>query len=223
MGKIKIILIIGISALILIACGADSIDTNSNDSVSKTSNEASEQVPSESYTKTDPQLVAKGPLLKVGEYTIDNFNVRAELIKVSSDSNEIEVAPGFFVIFEDVKIIHFTDIPESEQEYYNMVYGFNNDEGYDLQLVYSIENKNNFKLSNTIISKVVLSNGEQISRDYYTEDEEFYLEPNSKASKQMAHISIPKSDISSIKVYFEPIKVDIHEPLNYQPLEIVFN
>lgn len=214
--KFKLLAIVGLSGIFLGACGVD----NSEEAAQKTS--IATLVETTSSVETDPNLVIDGPLLKVGQYINDESYGKLQLEKIASPGNQVEVATGVFVTFSEIKIINFTNIPEIIQEEASVSYGFEGNQGYDLQVVYSIENKNDFEVSNTVVDKIILSDGEQISKESYTEDEEFYLEAGSKASDQLTHISIPHTNVDSIKFYFEPINTESYVPLEFQPIEVVF-
>lgn len=222
MNIIKLVAFIGLSALTLAACGIDNTDKESKETTSARITESSSESTSESLEKKDPKLVTNGPLLEVGQYTNDEYYGKLQLEKIASPSNQVEIAPGIFVTLGDIKIINFTEIPESAQEDASISYGFEGNQGYDLQVVYSIENKNDFEVSNTIIDKIILSDGEQISKESYTEDEEFYLEAGSKASEQISHISIPHANVDSIKFYFEIVDSESYTPLESEPIEVIF-
>lgn len=211
-------------ATLLIGCSS----VNSTETVVNTGKEASETegsrlIESEKSESMDPLLVSNGPLLEVGQYKNDDYYGKIILEKIADQGNQIEVADGFFVTVNDVKILKFEGIPKSSQQDANIYYGFQGNQGYDLQVTYSIENKNDFEISNTIIDKIILSDGEQISKDAYTDEEEFYLEATSKASNQITHISIPHAEVDSVKFYFEPVNTDSYAPLESQPLDVMFN
>ncbi|MBT2732080.1 hypothetical protein [Carnobacterium sp. ISL-102] len=216
MTKFKLLAIVGLSGVFLVACGVD----NSEEAAQKTS--IATLVETTSSVETDPNLVIDGPLLKVGQYINDESYGKLQLEKIASPGNQVEVATGVFVTVSEIKIINFTNIPEIAQEDASISYGFEGNQGYDLQVVYSIENKNDFEVSNTIIDKIVLSDGEQISKESYTEDEEFYLEAGSKASDQLSHFSIPHANVDSIKFYFEIANAESYAPLESEPIEVSF-
>lgn len=219
MVKIKALAFIGLSALALVACGVDNTGKEAKETSSARIVESeSSEVSSE---ETDPNLVTSGPLLEVGQYSIDDVYGRIELEKIASPGNEVEVAPGVFVTFGDVKILKFADIPESAQEDASIFYGFEGNVGYDLQFEYSVENRNDFKINNVPVEKVILSDGEQIERYMYS-DEALELEPGSKASNQIGHVAIPHSDIDSVKFYISPLNYDTYDSLGSQPVEIIF-
>lgn len=219
MTKIKAITFIGLSALSLVACGVDNTGKEANETSSATIVES--QSSEASSEEKDENLVTNGPLLKSGQYSIDDVYGRIELEKIASPGNELEVAPGVFVTFGDVKILKFADIPESAREDASIYYGFDSNIGYDLQFEYTVENRNDFKIENVPVEKVILSDGEQVDRHMYG-DETYELESGSKASNQVGHISIPHSDISSVKFYINPMNYDTYDSLESQPVEIVF-
>lgn len=219
MVKFKLLAVIGLCGVILGACGIDNTQEESQKTSSAILIESESS--QESTEKVDSNLVTKGPLLKVGQYTNDDIYGKIELEKIANPENKIEVAPGVFVTFSNVKILNFVNIPESAQEDASNLYGFEGTQGYDLQFQYTVENKNDFKIDNAAVEQVILSDGEQIERFMY-DDEVLQLEAGSKASNQGGHVSIPHSDISSVKFYIDPLNFDTYDSLGSQPIEIVF-
>ncbi|QQP71170.1 hypothetical protein JHE06_05215 [Carnobacterium sp. CS13] len=220
MMKFKLLAVVGLCGFILGACGVD----NTENKAQETSRAAlvEKDNSKESEPKKDSKLVEKGELLEAGQYKNDNDLGKLELIKIASPGNQVEVAPNVFVTFGNVKIINFVDIPESFQETANAWYGFEGNQGYDLQFDYTVENKNDFKIDNAAVGKVILSDGEQIERFMYS-DETLQLEAGSKASNQLGHVAIPHSDISSVKFYIDPVDFDTYDSLGSQPVEVKFD
>lgn len=219
MNKNKILSLIGISVLALSACG---IDNTGNEAQQTSSAKLVESESSqESSKEVDEMLVTNGEILEVGQYSISDPYGKVELEKISNPGNRVEVAPGVFVTFGAVKVINFADIPESAQEDANYYYGFTGSQGYDLQFEYTVENTNDYKIDNAVVDQVVLSDGEQLDRSIYG-DEAFELEAGSKASNQVGHITLPHSDIDSVKFYINPVSYDTYEPLGSQPVEVTF-
>lgn len=219
MFKFKLLAVISLCSVFLGACGID----NTKEESSKTSSAilVDTEKSEEKSEEVDTNLVTKGLLLKVGQYKNDEIFGKLELLKKASPGNPIEVSPGFFVTFGDVKVINFVDIPESSQENTTAWYGFEGNQGYNLQFEYTVENKNDYKIGNTAVEKVILSDGEQIKRSVYHE-EALELEAKSKASNQVGYIAVPHSDISSVKFYFDPVNYDTYDLLGSQPIEVSF-
>lgn len=215
--KLKLLVAIGMCSFVLVSCGVDNSDKKADATSSAVLTESQG-----SDIAKDDKLVTKGKLLKVGQYTKSDETGKAELLKIASPGNKIEVASNVFVTFGDIKIIHFTEIPQSSQEDFSLFYGFEGNEGYDLQFEYMIENKNDYQITNSAVDKVILSDGEQIDRSVFI-DEAYDLEAESKASNQIGHVNIPHPDIDSVKFYIEPIKTEIYEELDSKPIEVKFN
>ena len=220
--KVKLIAVLGLSVIVLGACGVDNTEKEAETTSSAILVSSNETSSKESVVEVDSNLITEGPLLKVGQYINDDYYGKLQLEKIANPGNQVEIATGVFVTLGDIKIINFSEIPENAQEDASISYGFEGNQGYDLQVVYSIENKNDFEVSNTIIDKIILSDGEQISKESYTEDEEFYLEAGSKASDQVSHISIPHANVDSIKFYFELVNAESYAPLESEPIEVTF-
>lgn len=131
------------------------------------------------------------------------------------------MAPGVFVTFGNIKIIDFQDIPTTAQEEAEYLYGFDGNQGYDLQFEYKIENRNEFKITNTVVEKVILSDGEQIERHIFG-DEAYDLEAESKVSNQVGHVAVPTENIDTIKFYINPFNDSTYDELNSVPIEVSF-
>lgn len=220
--KVKLLAVLGLSVIALGGCGVDNTEKEAETTSSAILVSSNEISSKESVVEVDSNLITEGPLLKVGQYINDDYYGKLQLEKIANPGNQVEIATGIFVTLGDIKIINFSEIPENAQEDANISYGFEGNHGYDLQVVYSIENKNDFEVSNTIIDKIILSDGEQISKESYTEDEEFYLEAGSKASDQVSHISIPHANVDSIKFYFEIVNAESYASLESEPIEVTF-
>lgn len=209
---------LSLSGFLLIGCGEQTIDNTGKESEASSS---SEVIETEKEAPKDELLVTNGPLLEVGQYSNDEDYGRIELEKITNPGDEHEIAPGVIVTFGDIKIINFENIPQKAQEKAEILYGFSGNQGYDLQFEYTVENKNDFRIDNAVVEKVILSDGEQIDRSMYA-DETFDLEAGSKASKQIGHVAIPSSDIESVRFYVNPYTYDSYEELESQPIEVSF-
>ena len=84
-----------------------------------------------------------------------------------------------------------------------------------------MENETDSKIGHTPLSKLVLSDGEQITRRTFV-DETMSLEPHSKASNQIAHVAIPSQDITSASLYLEPTYEDPYVNIDATPVEVAF-
>ena len=237
--KLKLILLSSISILLLVACDNDGLDNSEKDieetdtsSLVESGNEdtqtteaqaeeTTEESVEEIVEEIDSNLVTNGPLLEAGQYSMDEHFGRIELKKITNPGNEHEIAPGIFVTFGNIKIIDFQDIPESAQEDAEYLYGFKGNQGYDLQFEYKIENRNDFKITNTVVKKVILSDGEQIERHMFG-DEAYDLEAESKVSNQVGHVAIPTEDIDSVIFYINPFNESTYDDLESKPIEVSF-
>lgn len=210
--------LLSLSGLLLIGCGDDTIDNTGKESEAASS---SEVVENEKENQKDEMLVTDGPLLEPGQYSNDEDFGRIELLKITSPGNENEIAPGLFLTFKDVKVLNFEDIPDDVLEDAEMYYGFNGDQGDLLQYEYTIENRNDFSIDNTVIEKIILSDGEQITIDMHL-DETFNLEANSKASGQLGGIVLPTPDVESVTFYMNPYDTEDYNEIETQPVKVTF-
>lgn len=210
--------LLSLSGLLLIGCGDETVDNTGKESEPESS---SEIVENKKEDPKDEMLVTNGPLLEPGQYKNDEEFGRIELVKIASPGNENEIAPGLFLTLKDVKVLNFEDIPEESQEYAEAYYGFKGSQGYQLQFEYTVDNQNDYSIDNTVIEKVILSDGEQVTRDMYL-DETFELEANSKASGQIGAIKIPTPDIDSATFYINPYDTENYEQIETKPVKVEY-
>lgn len=235
--KFNLIILSFMSSIMLASCNDTAVDnsdkeieetntsslvesSNKEEQIEESQQESTEEF-EEEIAEEDSTLVTNGPLLKVGQYSIDDYYGRIELKKITNPGNEHEVAPGVFVTFGNIKIIDFQDIPTTAQEEAEYLYGFDGNQGYDLQFEYKIENRNEFKITNTVVEKVILSDGEQIERHIFG-DEAYDLEAESKVSNQVGHVAVPTENIDTIKFYINPFNDSTYDELNSVPIEVSF-
>ncbi|GEL67206.1 hypothetical protein [Marinilactibacillus psychrotolerans] len=210
--------LLSLSGLLLIGCGDETVDNTGKESEAASS---SEVVENKKEDPKDEMLVTGGPLLEPGQYKNDEEFGRIELLKITSPGNENEIAPGLFLTLKDVKVLNFEDIPEENQEYAEAYYGFKDSQGYQLQFEYTVDNQNDYSIDNTVIEKIILSDGEQVTRDMYL-DETFELEANSKASGQIGGIEVPTPDIDSATFYINPYDTENYEQIETTPVKVEF-
>ena len=210
------------AALTLAACGSESAaqDDQEKSSASSSMSSASSTV-SESSSEVDPMLVTNGPLLEIGQYVNDPTFGKLSLVKIASPEQRVEVASGIFLTIHSVKLINFENIPDSGALDASTYYGISGKQGYDLQVVYTVENETDSKIGHTPLSKLVLSDGEQITRRTFV-DETMSLEPHSKASNQIAQVAIPSQDITSVSLYLEPTYEAPYVNIDAIPVEVAF-
>ncbi len=210
------------TALALAACGSEGAAEDVKEQSSVSSSIASESTAiAESSSEIDPMLVTNGPMLEVGQYVNDPVYGKLSLVKIAAPEIRSEVASGIFLTIHSVKLINFEDIPDSGALDASTYVGISGKQGYDLQVVYSVENETDSKLGHTPLSKLVLSDGEQITRRTFV-DETMSLEPHSKSSNQIAHVAIPSSDITSVSLYLEPTFEAPYVNIDATPVEVTF-
>ena len=222
MSKLRKLALFGIASLGLTACGSDSAaeDVKEQSSVSSSIASGSSAI-AESSREIDPMLVTDGPMLKIGQYVTDPVYGKLSLVKIAAPEIRSEVASGIFLTIHSVKLINFENIPDSGALDASTYVGISGKQGYDLQVVYSVENETDSKLGHTPLSKLVLSDGEQITRRTFV-DETMSLEPHSKSSNQIAHVAIPSPDITSVSLYLEPTFEAPYVNIDAAPVEVAF-
>jgi hypothetical protein len=222
MSNLKTLALLGFASLGLAACGSDSAAEDVKEQASSSSSVASESsAVAESTSEIDPMLVTNGPMLEVGQYVNDPAYGRLSLVKIATPEIRAEVASGIFFTIHSVKLINFENIPDSGASDVSTYIGISGKQGYDLQVVYSVENETDSKLGHTPLSKLVLSDGEQITRRTFV-DETMSLEPHSKSSNQIAHVAIPNPDITSVSLYLEPTFEAPYVNIEATPIEVAF-
>lgn len=211
-----------LAALALAACGSDKAAQDVEEQSSTSSMVSSESSAiTESSSEVDQMLVTNGPMTKIGQYVNDPAYGKLSLVKIATPETRAEVATGIFLTIHSVKLINFEDIPDSGAYDASTYIGISGKQGYDLQVVYTVENETDSKIGHTPLSKIVLSDGEQITRGIFV-DETMSLEPHSKASNQIAHVAIPSQDISSVSLYLEPTYEAPYVNIDAIPVEVAF-
>ena len=181
-----------IAVLTLAACGPERAAEDVKDQSSVSSSIASESsAKAESSNEVDKMLVTNGPMLEVGQYENDPVYGKLSLIKIATPETRSEVTSGIFFSIHSIKLINFENIPDSGAYDASTYVGISGKQGYDLQVVYTVENETDSKIDHTPLSKLFLSYGEQITSRTFV-DETMSLEPHSKASNQIAHVAIPR-------------------------------
>ena len=210
------------ATLTLAACGSEGAAEDVKDKSSVSSSIASESSAiAESSSEIDPMLVTNGPMLEVGQYVNDPVYGKLSLVKIATPDTRSEVASGIFLTIHSIKLINFENIPDSGAYDASTYVGISGKQGYDLQVVYTVENETDSKIGHTPLSKLVLSDGEQITRRTFV-DETMSLEPHSKASNQIAHVAIPSQDITSVSLYLEPTYEDPYVNIDAIPVDVAF-
>ena len=209
-------------SLTLAACGSERTaqDIQEQSSYSPIASLDSSSV-TESSSEADTMLVTNGPMTEIGQYVNDPSYGKLSLVKIAIPETREEVATGIFLTIHSVKLINFENIPDSSAYNASTYVGISGKQGYDLQVVYTVENETDSKIGNTPLSKLVLSDGEQITRRTFV-DETMSLEPHSKASNQIAHVAIPNQDITSVSLYLEPTYEAPYVNIDAIPVEVAF-
>ena len=210
------------AALTLAACGSESAaqDVEEQSSTSAMVSSESSAI-TESSSEVDQMMVTNGPMLEVGQYVNDPVYGKLSLVKIATPETRSEVTSGIFFSIHSIKLINFENIPDSGAYDASTYVGISGKQGYDLQVVYTVENETDSKIGHTPLSKLVLSDGEQITRRTFV-DETMSLEPHSKASNQIAHVAIPSQDITSASLYLEPTYEDPYVNIDATPVEVAF-
>lgn len=216
------------STLILIACDSQENDTTADDEAVEETEETETdtnvaEAEEDDEEEVDDLLVEDGPLLNVGEYTIDDQQGHVELLNITDSPIEHEVADNVIMTIEDAKILDFKEIPRrglADLEYH---YGFENEQEYGLQVTYSISNENDYAIENSVIDEIVLSNGEQINRHSFNDSESHSLRPNARTSNSLAFFRIDDPEIEGFTVYPNLSDEDWYSLDNISSFEVTFN
>lgn len=149
----KKLVLLGMAALVLGACGGNT----ENESSSSSSAEATVQSTS---NQTNTKDVGNGLLEEVGQYsTKDGSKTTLEAIAKTSDSNEI--VEGVTVENITVKILSVTDIDEDYSDIYSNMGIYDGD--YMIQVTYDMKNETPYTLQSISTPVLITSSGEQIT------------------------------------------------------------
>lgn len=213
--KIHKFLLLSSLSFILMACSDEPIEQNETDEpdieevteLEATKEEIEEAIAEEPEEET--MEIDEDQLLEnVGEYKFTPVG-RVELLKIIRPTESYEFTNGVSINFNDIKIMHHSEIPENEKEFHRDLYGFD-DEGYSIQFSYSASNDTEQKIGGIEILDIVTSEGNQYNlynNAFYLDGSNYEVRPNATANVGLV-FAIENPDINSLDLYFQPLDKD---------------
>lgn len=152
----KKLLLLGMSAFVLGACG-NSGNNGNNESSSSSAAEASIQ---SSNSQSDPNDIGNGILEEVGQYSTKN-GATITLEAIAKTGESYEIAEGITVENIIIKIMTVDNIEDDYADGYEYMEIYNGD--YMIQVTYDMKNETEYTLQSISTPTLITSEGEQIS------------------------------------------------------------
>lgn len=148
------------------------------------------------------------PLENVGEFKHTRAG-RIELLNIVRPADTYTLSDSVDINFNDIKIMHHSEIPESEKENHKSYYGFD-DEGYSIQLSYLVTNNTDQTIGGIEIEDLVTADGKQYNlyHNAFTNSGSSYeVRPNATANVSIT-FAVSDPDTNSLNLYFQPYDAD---------------
>lgn len=148
------------------------------------------------------------PLENVGQFKNTRAG-RIELLNIVRPADTYTLADSVDINFNDIKIMHHSEIPESEKENHKSYYGFD-DEGYSIQLSYLVTNNTDQTIGGIEIEDLVTADGKQYNlyHNAFTNSGSSYeVRPNATANVSIT-FAVSDPDTNSLNLYFQPYDAD---------------
>lgn len=155
--------LLSLSAVALMACSSGVDNTGK-----ETSKDSSSATSSSVVDPVDEQYVKKGKLLEVGQWTDDDsYGGKITLTKLASPKQTIEIADGFSMLINDVKILKYSETDENllESDVSDGIIpesSLTDDGFHSIQIDYIITNDTESALDYNGLSYIVTDQGQQI-------------------------------------------------------------
>lgn len=213
--KLHKLFLVSTLALVLAGCAEDLIEESQSDEdlVSevveqeglKESQEMVEAPEQEEIEEETLEIDENEPLENIGEYKY-TIQGRVELIDIFRPSEVYNLVDGVEINFTDIKVLHYSEIPESEKEFLRSIYGFDN-EGHTLQLAYSVTNSTDDTWGGIEVEDIVTSNGNQYN--LYNDGgpitgSSYEVRPQATTNVGVV-FSIENPNIEGLTLYFQPV------------------
>lgn len=221
----KYLLILFSFSLFLSACdnGESTIETqNTTDKSEVEETEEFEDVDVEVEEEETLEIDSQEPLENIGEYS-NTEQGRVELINIVRPTNTYTLGEGLYMEINDVKILHHSEIPESQKENSREIFGFD-EEGYTIQIVTSVENTTDKTISGIEPMDIVTSSGNQYN--IYDNggplmNSAIEVRPNATVNFVGVTVAIQDPEISSLTIYYQPYETEGYN-LDESSIEISF-
>lgn len=209
--KIHKLLLVSSLSIFLIACSSDEPieETEAKEPDVEAVKEAEEIEDTEEVVEEETMEIDENqPLENIGEYKY-TIQGRVELIDIYRPSEVYNLVDGVEINFTDIKILHYSEIPETEKEFLRSVYGFDN-EGHTLQLAYSVTNSTDETWGGIEVEDIVTSNGNQYN--LYNDGgpitgSSYEIRPQATTNVGVV-FSIENPNIEGLTLYFQPLDND---------------
>ena len=207
----RVLSLLAVATFVLTACGGggdEPIEETQVESVTEEVEEIEAEEEPEEVEEETLEIGENEPLENVGEYKY-TIQGRVELIDIYRPSEVYNLVDGVEINFTDIKILHYSEIPETEKEFLRSVYGFDN-EGHTLQLAYSVTNSTDETWGGIEVEDIVTSNGNQYN--LYNDGgpitgSSYEIRPQATTNVGVV-FSIENPNIEGLTLYFQPLDND---------------
>lgn len=162
----------------------------------------------EDVAEENMEIDGNEPLENVGEFKYTDTG-RIELLNIVRPKDSYPLTEGVDIIFDDIKIMYHSEIPESQKETHRDYYGFD-DEGYSIQIIYSAKNSTDQTIGGIEIEDMVTSDGTQYNlyhNAFTLGGSNYEVRPNAVANVALA-FAIDDPNTTSLNLYFQPYDAD---------------
>lgn len=168
------------------------------------------------------EIDSEQPLENIGEYKYTRDG-RVELLNIIRPTDTYTLTEGVYIKINDIKIMHHSEIPESEKQYFRDYFGFD-EEGYTIQIVSSVENTTDETIGGIEPMDIVTSSGNQYN--LYNNggplmNSVYEVRPNATANFVGVSIAIKDPEIIGLTLYYQPHDADGYH-LDESKIEIPF-
>ncbi|MGM0903103.1 MAG: hypothetical protein ACQEXB_18640 [Bacillota bacterium] len=208
MKKLLTLMVIGLLTIALVACGSEESSSSSNDDTKTKEEPKAAEQKEVSNDVPEPEKDESGnTILEVVGQKAESDNVTAELMKIKTVNETLEVAP-LTVTIKDLKLIKLTNMSEefkSNMELNAMLDSVPDEITY-VQISYATENKEEKNIEWYDLMNVVTDKGEQIDgqlKDFIVDDADMDSQFLGKVKKDFTDGFILKDgDINKVKLIF---------------------
>lgn len=208
MKKILTMMFVGILTIALVGCGSEESTSSSNDDTkTKEEPKAAEQKEVSNEVPEPEKDDSGNTILEIVGQKAESDDVTAELMKIKTVNETLEIAP-LTVTIEDLKLIKLTNMSEefkSNMEINAMLDSVPDEITY-IQIIYSAENKEEKNIEWYDLMNVVTDKGEQIDgqmKDFVIDDADMDSQFLGTVKKEFTDGYILKDgDINKVKLVF---------------------
>lgn len=208
--KNRVLSLLAVTAFVLTACGGgeEPIEETQVESVTEEVEEIEVEEEPEEVEEETNEIDESQPLENVGEYK-NTVQGRVELIDIVRPTETYNLIDDVEINFIDIKLLHHSEIPENEKEFFKSTYGFD-DEGHSLQFSYTVTNNTDETVGGVEIVDIVTSNGNQYNLYNHggtIQGSAYEVRPNATANVGLV-FSVKEPEIDSLDLYLQPLDKD---------------